>query len=303
MATRARAPHVARHASIEERDNMSLNDRETKEIAEANAAGAQPIVFVHGLWLLASSWDHWRGHFRELGYATIAPGWPDDPATVEEAHAHPEVFANKSLAVITAHYEKAIAGLARKPVVIGHSFGGAIAQMLAGKGLATTTVSIDPAPFRGVLPLPFSSLKVASAVIGNPANYKRSVALTFEQFHYGWTNALDEAEAKALYEQFHVAGSGVPLFQAALANVNPWTEDKVDTANPDRGPLLFISGAADRTSPWAIVNASYERQKRNANLTEIVAIPDRGHSLTIDSGWKTVANIVGEFVQQHAPAK
>jgi non-heme chloroperoxidase len=282
---------------------MPLNDREAKEIAQANASGAQPIVFVHGLWLLASSWDRWRAHFGGLGYATVAPGWPDDPGTIEAARAHPEVFANKSLAVITEHYERALAGLSRKPAVIGHSFGGAIAQMLAGKGLVSATVSIDPAPFRGVLPLPFSSLKAASPVIANPANRKRAVMLTFEQFNYGWTNALEESEARRLYEEFHVAGSGMPLFQAALANVNPWTEDKVDTTNPKRGPMLLISGEEDHTVPWAIVHAEFERQNRNANPTEIASIPNRGHSLTIDNGWKTVADIAADFVQRYAPAR
>jgi len=190
-----------------------------------------------------------------------------------------------------------------KPAIIGHSFGGVLVQMLAGKGLAATTVSIDPAPFRGVLPLPFSSLKSASAVIANPANLKRAVALTWEQFHYGWTNNLTDTEGKQLYEEFHVAGSGVPLFQAALSNVNPWSEDKVDTKNPDRGPLLFISGDSDHTVPWTIVHASYERQKRNTSPTEIVAMEKRGHSLVIDSGWKDVANLAAEFVQQYAPSK
>jgi non-heme chloroperoxidase len=280
----------------------NLSEQEQQEIDRVNASGKQPIVFVHGLWLLASSWDRWRAYFDELGYASIAPGWPDDPGTVEEARHHPEVFAHKSLSLISDHYARVISKLVRKPIVIGHSFGGVIAQMLAGKGLAAATVSIDPAPFRGVLPLPFSSLKVASAVLANPANYQRSVALTFEQFNYGWTNNLSDAEARALYDQFHVAGSGMPLFQAATANLNPWTEDKVDTLNPERGPLLFISGEKDHTSPWSIVHASYERQSRNANVTDIVAIPDRGHSLTIDSGWKTVADISAEFVQRVVPA-
>jgi non-heme chloroperoxidase len=282
---------------------MDLNERESREVEQANASGKQPIVFVHGLWLLASSWDRWRAHFSELGYTTVAPGWPDDPATVEEARAHPEVFANKSLGVISDHYERVIKQLKRKPALVGHSFGGVLVQMLAGKGLAATTVSIDPAPFRGVLPLPFSSLKSAAPVLSNPANVKRAVALTWEQFNYGWTNNLPEAEGKKLYEEFHVAGSGLPLFQAALSNVNPWTEDKVDTKNPDRGPLLFISGDNDHTVPWAIVHASYERQKRNTSPTEIIAMEKRGHSLVIDSGWKAVADLAVEFVQQYAPPK
>ncbi len=281
----------------------TLTDREQQDIMRANASGLMPIVFVHGLWLLPSSWDRWRAHFEERGYTSIAPGWPDDPETVAEARAHPEVFASKSLGVITAHYVEAIEKLTRKPAIVGHSFGGVITQMLAGKGFSAASVAIDPAPFRGVLPLPFSSLKTASAVIANPANYGRAVALTFEQFHYGWTNALPEAEARDLYETYHVAGSGVPLFQAATANLNPWTDDKVDTSYPGRGPLLLISGEKDHTVPWAIVSASYERQKRNPGKTEIVSIPNRGHSLTIDSGWKEVADAALAFLTDHAPPK
>jgi non-heme chloroperoxidase len=281
----------------------TLTDHEQKDISRANSSGRTPIVFVHGLWLLPSSWDRWRAHFEEHGYTTLAPGWPDDPETVEEARAHPETFASKSLRVITDRYVAAIGKLTKKPAIIGHSFGGVITQMLAGQGLSATSVAIDPAPFRGVLPLPFSSLKAAAPVLANPANYGRAIALTFEQFHFGWTNNLPESEARALYETYHVAGSAVPLFQAATANLNPWTDDKVDTMNPQRGPLLFISGEKDNTVPWAVVSASYERQKRNSGKTEIVSVPNRGHSLTIDSGWKEVADVALAFVSAHAPAK
>ena len=280
-----------------------LTAREKDEIDRANASGRTPVVFVHGLWLLPSSWDKWRALFEEHGYATIAPGWPDDPDTVAEARENPEVFANKSLKVVTDHYAEAIKALKVKPAVVGHSFGGVITQMLAGQGLSAASVAIDPAPFRGVLPLPPAALKSASPVITNPANRGRAVALTFEQFNYGWTNALPEDEAKELYETYHVPGSAVPLFQAAFANVNPWSEDMVATKNPERGPMLLISGEKDHTVPWAIVSASYEREKRNVGLTEIERIPDRGHSLTIDHGWKEVAEAALAFVEEHAPAK
>jgi non-heme chloroperoxidase len=281
----------------------TLTDSEAKELSRANDSGKTPVVFVHGLWLLPSSWERWRAHFEEAGYTTLAPGWPDDPATVEEARAHPEVFANKSLKAITAHYAEAIGQLKVKPAIVGHSFGGAITQMLAGNGLAAASVAVDPAPFRGVLPLPFSSLKSASPVLANPANYNKAVSLTFEQFRYGWANAVDEAEAKQLYDTFHVAASAKPLFSAATANLNPWTEDQVDTKNPARGPLLFISGEKDNTVPWAIVSASYDRQRRNPGVTEVTSIPNRGHSLTIDSGWKEVAEAALAFVKTHAPTR
>ncbi|WP_394771278.1 alpha/beta hydrolase [Lacisediminihabitans sp.] len=277
----------------------TITDHELKQIERANSTGLTPVVFVHGLWLLPSSWDEWRTLFEENGFATIAPGWPDDPETVGEAREHPEVFARKSIGAVTSHYLEAIAKLGSKPALVGHSFGGVIAQKLAGDGASRATVAIDPAPFQGVLPLPVSSLRSSSPVLANPANFDRAVTLTFEQFAYGWANALDEQEAREIYERYHVAAPGRPLFSAATANFNPWSDDKVDTTNPDRGPLLLISGADDHTVPWAIVNASYNRQKRNVGVTEIVSIPHRGHSLTIDSGWEDVAKIALDFVNEH----
>lgn len=279
---------------------MPLTDHELGEIARANASGLRPVVFVHGLWLLPSSWDRWRRLFEEKGFATLAPGWPEDPNTVEEARAHPEIFAKKSLKVICDHYVEAIALLTTRPAVVGHSFGGAIAEMIAGRGLSGATVAIDPAPFRGVLPLPFATIKTTAPVLTNPANYGRAVALTFEQFRYSWANAVSEEEARSLYETFHVPGSAVPLFQAATANLNPWTEDTVDAKNPARGPLLLISGDKDHTAPWAIVSASFERQDRNPGLTQLLTMPNRGHSLTIDSGWREVADAALAFVSKHA---
>jgi non-heme chloroperoxidase len=268
------------------------------QIEAANAAGRPPVVFIHGLWLLPSSWQRWAGLFAEAGFAPVVPGWPDDPDTVEEANAHPEVFARKSVGQVADHFGDLIGRLERKPVVIGHSFGGLLTQILAGRGLSEVSVAIDPAPFRGVLPLPISALRVASVVLGNPANYHRAVPLTYDQFRYGFANAVSEDEARELYATFAVPASGEPLFQAALANLNPWTEAKVDTGNPDRGPLLIISGEKDHTVPWAIANASYKQQKDNPNPTEIVEIENRGHSLTIDSGWRQVAETALAFVQR-----
>jgi len=268
------------------------------EIDQANASGLTPAVFIHGLWLLPSSWDRWATVFEEAGYTTLTPGWPDDPETVEEAQAHPEVFANKTVGQVADHYEEVIQKLEKRPAVIGHSFGGLLTQIVAGRGLSAASVAIDPAPFRGVLPLPISALKSAAPVLGNPLNRHRAVPLTYEQFRFAFTNAVGEDEAKELYETFAVPAPGAPLFQAASANLNPWTEAKVDSKNPKRGPLLIVSGEKDHTVPWAIANASYKKQKRNKGVTEIVEIPNRGHSLTIDSGWREVADTALAFVKR-----
>jgi non-heme chloroperoxidase len=277
----------------------TLADWELQEIDRANASGLQPIVFVHGLWLLSSSWEHWRNVFEEAGYVTVAPGWPDDPQSVEEARRDPDVFAHKMVQQVADHYLEAIRALQRKPAVVGHSFGGMIALKLAGEGVAAATVAIDFAPFKGVLPLPLSSLKSASPVLGNPGNVGRAIALTFEQFQYGWANALPEEEAQALYHRYHVAASGVPLFQAAVANFNPFGgETQVDHKNPDRGPLLVIAGTEDHTVPLAITRAGYKIEARNEGVTEIAEIPGRGHSLTIDSGWHEVAETALAFLRR-----
>jgi non-heme chloroperoxidase len=277
----------------------SIDEHESAQIDKANASGKTPVVFIHGLWLLPSSWDRWAQLFDEAGYASIAPGWPDDPETVSEAQAHPEVFASKSVGQVADHFEDVIRKLDATPAVVGHSFGGLLAQIVAGRGVSSATVAIDPAPFRGVLPLPISALKSASRVLGNPANRHRAVPLTYEQFRYAFANAVDEDEAKQLYEAYCVPASGEPIFQAAAANLNPWTEAKANSKNPDRGPLLIISGEKDHTVPWAIANGSFKKQKRNEGVTKIVEMPDRGHSLTIDHGWRQVADKALDFVKRY----
>jgi pimeloyl-ACP methyl ester carboxylesterase len=277
----------------------SISKRESREIEAANASGETPVVFIHGLWLLPSSWDRWADFFKQAGYAPLTPDWPDDPETVEEARANPDVLAKKTLGQIADHTTEVIEALDKKPAVIGHSTGGLLAQMIAGRGLSAATVAIDPGPFRGVLPLPVSTLRVSAPVLRNPLNRGRAVTLSFDQFRYGWTNAIkSDDEAKRLYDEFHVAGPGVALMQMANANLNPRTEAKVDTKNPDRGPLLIIDGEKDHTVPWAIANAAYKRQKRNPGVTEIKKILNRGHSLTIDSGWQEVAQTALDFVRR-----
>jgi len=271
---------------------------ESPQVEQVNASGRTPVVFVHGLWLLPSSWDRWARVFEDAGYAPLAPGWPDDPDRVEEARAHPEVFAGKKIKQVVDHVEAVIRNLTAKPAVIGHSFGGLFTQILAGRGLSAASVAVDPAPFRGVLPLPISALKAASPVLRNPANRNKAIMLSYEQFRYAFANAVSEEEARELYQTFAVPCSGVPLFQAAAANLNPWTEARVDTKNPGRGPLLIVSGERDHTVPPSIANASYKRQKRNSGLTEIVEMPNRGHALTIDSGWREVADTALAFVKR-----
>jgi pimeloyl-ACP methyl ester carboxylesterase len=280
------------------RDTSTITGHEMQQVERANATGLRPVVFVHGLWLLPSSWDRWAALFEQAGFTALTPGWPDDPDTVDAANAHPEAMAHKTIGQVADHFDQIVRALAQKPAIIGHSFGGLLAQILAGRGLAAATVAIDPAPFRGVLPLPLSALKSAWPVLGNPANRNRAVPLTYDQFRFAFANAVSDSEAHQLYDTFAVPAAGAPLFQAATANLNPWTEAAVDTETPKRGPLLIISGEKDHTVPWAIANASFKIQHKNPGVTEIVEIPNRGHSLTIDGGWREVADTALAFVKR-----
>jgi pimeloyl-ACP methyl ester carboxylesterase len=277
---------------------MPISEREAQQVEKANTSGRTPIVLIHGLWLLPSSWDNWVDYFEQEGYAGLTPDWPDDPETVEEARANPDVLAKKTLKQVADHTAEVIGRLQKKPAVMGHSTGGLLAQLIADRGLSAATVAIDPGPFRGVLPLPVSTLRVSAPILRNPLNRSKAITLTLDQFKYGWGNALSDEEAKQLYETYHVAAPAVALMQMANANVNPWTEAKLDPKNPERGPLLIIDGEKDHTVPWAIANASYKRQRHNESVTEIKAIPNRGHSLTIDSGWREVAQTALDFVKR-----
>jgi pimeloyl-ACP methyl ester carboxylesterase len=279
-------------------DPAGITERETQQVERANESGKTPVVFIHGLWLLPSSWDNWVRFFEEAGYAAVTPSWPDDPETVEEARAHPEVLAKKTLKQVADHTADVMGKLDKKPAVMGHSTGGLLTFMIADRGLSAASVAIDPGPFRGVLPLPISTLKVSAPVLKNPLNRGRAITLTLDQFKYGWANALSEEEAKQLYETYHVAGPGSALMQMANANLNPFTEAKVDPKNPHRGPLLILEGEKDHTVPWAIANAAYNRQKHNEAVTEIEKVPNRGHALTIDHGWREVADRALAFVNR-----
>jgi pimeloyl-ACP methyl ester carboxylesterase len=280
----------------------SLTSAEQQEIDRANASGRPPVVFVHGLWLLSNSWENWRALFEAEGYTTLAPGWPDDPETTQQANQDPDALAHKRLKQVTDHYVAAIGQLQLRPAVIGHSFGGLIAELIADRGDAAVTVAISPAAFRGILVLPLSQLKAASPILKNPANAGKAVPLTFEQFQYAFANELEEAEARQLYEAYAVPAPGTPLFQGALANFNPWTEDKLDTGNPDRGPLLIVAGEKDHTVPAVVSEAAYKRQQKNAGMTQYRLMPGRGHSLTMDHGWQEVAEVALAFVKENTLA-
>jgi pimeloyl-ACP methyl ester carboxylesterase len=256
-----------------------------------------PVIFIHGLWLHASSWTPWIELFTEAGYDPIAPGWPGEAPTVSEARANPEAVANLSIDDVTDHYAKIVATLATSPVVIGHSFGGLFTEKLLGEGVGAAGVAIDPAQIKGVLPLPVAQLRSGLPGLGNPANLHKSVSLTQKEFRYGFGNALTEQESDELYDKWTIPSPARPLFQAAAANFVLHSQAKVDTANASRGPLLLISGTADHTVPDVVTRSAFKQYRDSTAVTELKHFEGRGHSLTIDSGWREVADAVLEWLK------
>ena len=261
-----------------------------------------PLIFIHGLWIHSTSWQPWIDFFRQAGYDGVAPEWPGGSATVAEARANPSQAAGYGVGEIVDHYAKIMATLPAKPVVIGHSFGGLIAQALLGKNFASAAVAIDAAPIKGVLALPFSALRVASVAVRNPANLKKAVSLTAAEFRYGFGNMLSHEDSEELYRRWAIPSPGRPLFQAAFATFNPNAATKVDTANANRGPLLLIAGEHDHTVPPAITRATLKLYQRSPAITELKQIANRGHSLTIDKGWREVAQTALDWLKARLPA-
>jgi pimeloyl-ACP methyl ester carboxylesterase len=259
-----------------------------------------PVLFIHGLWLHATSWANWSTLFTEAGYQTSAPGWPGEPDTVEEARANPDSIADHGIDDVVAHYTKIIEGLPAKPILIGHSFGGMIAQKLLGQDLAAAAVAVDAAQIKGVLPLPLSSLRVTFPVFKNVANRHRAVSLTAEQFRYAFGNAITEQESHDLYDRWSIPAPGKPLFEAAAANFDPHSPAKVDTANEMRGPLLLITGGRDHTVPESVTRSTLKQYRHSDAVTDLLEFGDRAHSLTIDSGWREVADASLSWLRQHS---
>lgn len=257
------------------------------QIAEANASGRRPVIFVHGLWLLAHSWDRWRGLFHAAGYATLAPGWPGEPSAVDIGRDRPELFAGTGLAEVVDHHAAVAGRLGVRPYLVGHGFGGLVAQILAGRGLSAGAVVIGPAPGRGMLPGP--APRAAWPALRRPGSRSCPVMLTYQQFRYAFANALGESEACELYDTYAVPGSGRPVFQAVTANLHPRSPARADPAHPRRGPMKFLAGDMDNTVPPVLVRSAYRRQRRSGFPTEFERLPGRGHSLVVDHRWQEVA--------------
>jgi pimeloyl-ACP methyl ester carboxylesterase len=251
---------------------------------------------VHGLWLHADSCEAWLDVFRERGYDASALGWPGDSATVADTRANTTAVAGHGIQDVVEHYTAAIGELPTKPIVIGHSFGGLIAQRLLGENNAAAAVAIDPAPMKGVLFLPLSALRVAGVALRNPANRNGAVSLNAGLFRYGFGNAIPQTESDELFERWTIPSPGKPLFEAASANLMPHSPTSVATGNPSRGPLLLTAGGKDRTVPATVVRQAAKLYRHSSAVTEVKEFPNRGHSLTIDSGWREIADAVLEWL-------
>jgi pimeloyl-ACP methyl ester carboxylesterase len=259
-----------------------------------------PVVFIPGLWMHAESWAPWAERFRAAEYEPIAESWPGCPATIAEARAHPEGMIGQGIAEIANHYAGIIASLEARPILIGHSFGGLIVQNLMGRGLGAAGVAIDAAPIKGVLALPVSTLRSSFPVLGNPANWRRTVALTADEFRYAFGNAVSADEAVELHRRWAIPGPGRPLFQAAFANFLPRSAAGVDTGNATRGPLLLIAGQNDHVVPPVVTRATLKQYRHSPAVTDLVQLPGRGHSLTIDGGWREVAEAALVWLRRHS---
>jgi pimeloyl-ACP methyl ester carboxylesterase len=249
-----------------------------------------PVVFIHGLWLHQSSWAPWTDLFSESGYAPVAPGWPGVPETVERARADPDSIAGQGIDEATGHYAEIIEALPDRPVIIGHSYGGMIAEKLLGMDLGKAAIAIDAAQIKGVLQQPLSALRASLPIFKNPANSHRAVSLTAEQFRYAFGNAVSAEESDSLFQQWAIPAPGKPLFESAAANFSPHSPAKVNTGNSERGPLLLAMGGKDHTVPEAVTKSTLKQYRGSEAVTDLVEFADRGHSLTIDSGWRGVAD-------------
>lgn len=260
---------------------------------------AGPVVLIHGLWMTPCSWEKWVRRYQAQGHRVIAPAWPGLDGEVEEIRRDPARVAGVGLREVVARYEEVIRNLDEAPVIIGHSFGGAITQILLDRGLGRAGVAIDSAPVKGVLPLPFSTLKSAWPVLGNPANRNKAIALTPRQFHYGFTNTLGEEESAAAYERYQVPGSARVLFQGAFANFNPRAATKINFRNRRRAPLLFIAGVADHIAPPKVNKANWRLYRKSPAVTEYREFPGRSHFIIGQDGWEEVADYALNWAADH----
>ena len=272
-------------------------------IAARDKAGPDTIVLIHGLWMTALSWEHWVEHYTDRGYRVIARSWPGMEGDIEAIRADPSAIAKLGVTDVVDHYEAIIRELDKPPIIMGHSFGGLMTQILLDRGLGAAGVAIDSAPVKGILVLPFSTIRVSIPALSNPANNHRAVALTRDQFHYAFANTLSEEESNKIYDRYAVPGPDHMIFQASFANFNPHAATTVNFANDSRAPLLLVAGGKDHIAPASVTKANYKLYSKSRAVTEYKEYPDRPHFTIGQAGWEAVADFALDWSVQHAKVR
>lgn len=268
----------------------------------SSEASRPPIVLIHGLWLTPRSWEGWKARFESRGHHVLAPAWPRMQGDVEDIRRDPAPLNSLGVAEITDHYAQIVRGLQRPPIIIGHSFGGLVTELLLDRGLGAAGVAISPAPVKGVLRLPLAQLRSAFPVLSNPANRGRTVELTRKQFHYAFTNTMSEDEAQAAYDRYEVPGPGRVLFEAAFANLNPNAPTKVDFRKDDRAPLLVMGNDQDHTVPASVSREAAKRLGRSRATVDYKEYAGRPHFTAGAPGWEAIADDALDWASGHTGA-
>jgi pimeloyl-ACP methyl ester carboxylesterase len=262
---------------------------------------ADTIVLVHGLWMTPRSWENWVPYYEKKGFRVLAPGYPGFEIEVEALRSNPSIIANLTVPQTVDHLARVIEGLDRPPIIIGHSFGGALTQLLLGRGLGAAGVAINSAPTEGVLVNPPSQIKSLFPILRNPVNHNKAVGFTPEEFHYAFTNTLSESESLKVYERYHIPAPAKWVWAyGVFANLTPGPQETwVDYKKADRAPLLFIAGSADHIMPPS-VNRSNAKHYKSSAITEYKEFEGRSHWTCGEPGWEQVAEYALAWATEHS---
>ncbi|WP_438482418.1 alpha/beta hydrolase [Oleiharenicola lentus] len=264
-----------------------------------NSPTSNTIVLIHGLWMTPQSWDNFRSRFEQRGYRVFTPAWPRLAGSVAEARLNPSALDGLGLREIADHYEKFIRTLDEAPILVGHSMGGLVVQMLLDRGVGAAGVAIEPGTPKGILRLPLTTLRSAFKILANPFNFNRTPAFSFEQFRYAFANNMSEADARVAYDRDVIPGPARPLFEVATANFNPWTPNRVNFKKADRAPLLFIAGSDDHIVPPAAVKDTFKKHAASPGITDYKEFAGRSHLIAGQRGWEEVADYALDWTQLH----
>jgi alpha-beta hydrolase superfamily lysophospholipase len=258
--------------------------------------GRIPLLLIHGAWLSSRSWENFADYFQKRGFAVSAPEWPRKHGDVEELREDAQALKGLGIAEIVDHYEVQIRGLDEPPVLIGHSFGGLIVELLLDRGLGRAGAALSPAPPKGILVLPFSSLKAAAPALAHPSKWHGVVTLTPEEFSYAFVNTFSPDEAAAAYERYAVPETGQILYEAGLANFHLHPPTEVHFKNEERAPLLIVGAEKDHTVPASVSRAQYKKYERSPAKTDYIEFEGRPHLFMVGDGWDEVAAAIDSWL-------